>query len=194
MSENPFTKFNSWFLEAQKCSDIVDATAMNLATSDLAGRPSSRMVLLKNFTENGFVFYTNLESRKGGDLQKNQQAALCFYWAPLARQVRIEGTVAPVSIEEADAYFASRPRQSQIGAWASSQSQPIDENFDLTKAIAKYTLKFGTGEIPRPPHWSGFCLRPDRMEFWSEGAFRIHDRQLYKRESENQWSIAKLYP
>ncbi len=194
METNPFIKFQSWYEKAQNCTEIADASAMCLATADTNGLPSNRMVLLKGYGDDGFVFYTNLERRKCSELEQNPQAALCFYWASLARQIRIEGRTVPVSNDEADSYFGSRLRQSRIGAWASRQSQPIAQKNDLTKAIAKYSMKFAAGDIPRPPHWSGFTLVPERIEFWSEGAFRIHDRLQFTRQMGNNWSVQKLYP
>lgn len=194
MSINPFLQFEQWFEAAQTCSSISDATAMCLATASKDGYPSNRMVLLKSFDEKGFVFYTNLLSKKGGQLHENPQAALCFYWAPLDRQIRIEGTIESVSSEEADKYFASRPRDSKIGAWASKQSQKIQSSGDLVGRIAKFSAKFGLGDIPRPPHWSGFRLVPQFIEFWSNGAFRIHDREVFTLEGEGAWRVDKLYP
>ncbi len=166
---------------------------MTLATADSRGRPSARMVLLKGYDPNGFVFYTNLESRKGRDLAENPHAALLFHWKTLRRQVRVEGAVKPVEDTEADEYFASRPRGSRIGAWASSQSRPMEGMFELEKRVAEYTAKFGLGEIPRPPHWSGFRISPERIEFWKEGRFRLHERIVHIRNG-TDWTIERLFP
>jgi pyridoxamine 5'-phosphate oxidase len=151
------------------------------------------MVLLKGQDPRGFVFYTNLESRKGGELATNPQAALCFHWKTLQRSVRVEGEVEPVSAEEADAYYASRARGSRIGAWASRQSRPLEGRFALEKAVAEYTLKFGVGEIPRPPHWSGFRVLPRRIEFWRDMPFRLHERRVFHRDAAG-WREEMLYP
>jgi len=151
------------------------------------------MVLLKDVDPRGFVFYTNLESRKGVQLHENPRAGLCFHWKSLRRQVRVEGAVESVEPAEADAYFASRPRSSQIGAWASSQSRPLATRFELERRIAIYTAKFGLGAVPRPPHWSGFRVLPSRIEFWEERPFRLHDRLVYHR-AEAGWTTERLYP
>ena len=152
------------------------------------------MVLLKDVDARGFVFYTNLESRKGGELAANPFAALCFHWKTLQRSVRVEGAVEPVSAEEADAYYASRARGSRIGAWASRQSRPLEGRFALEKAVAEYTLKFGLGDIPRPAHWSGFRLVPDRMELWRDMPFRLHERRVFHRSPAQGWEMEMLYP
>jgi pyridoxamine 5'-phosphate oxidase len=151
------------------------------------------MVLLKGFDESGFVFYTNLESRKGGELAENPHVALLFHWKSLRRQVRIEGPAMPVGDEEADEYFASRPRGSRIGAWASDQSRPMEGMFVLERRVAEFTAKFGIGAIRRPPHWSGYRIAPERIEFWREGRFRLHEREVFIREGEN-WRIERLFP
>lgn len=166
---------------------------MALATADAAGRPSVRMVLLKGFDSQGFVFYTNLESQKGEELAANPRAALCFYWKSMQRQVRVEGTVSLVSDDEADAYFASRARDSQIGAWASQQSRVLTGRFELEKAIARYAAKYAIGRVPRPRQWSGFRLAPERFEFWQERPFRLHDRLVFARDGA-AWQTEKLYP
>ena len=157
--------------------------------------PSCRMVLLKGHDAGGFVFYTNYESRKGRQLLETPKAALLFHWKSLRRQVRVEGTVAPVSDEEADAYFASRPKQSQIGAWASQQSRPLKGRFELEKRVATFTAKYAVSQVPRPAYWSGFRLTPRLIEFWQDGAFRLHDRLVYSRSADGEaWSTERLYP
>lgn len=191
--ENPMTLFESWFAEA-RASEPNDPNAMALASVADDGMPSLRMVLLKDSDEQGFVFYTNFESRKGRQILAQQKAALLFHWKSLRRQVRIEGEVSQVSEEEADAYFASRPRSSQIGAWASQQSRPLESRFELEKRITKFAAKFSLGKVPRPPHWSGFRIAPALIEFWQDGAFRLHDRLVYYRESAGGWRTEKLYP
>lgn len=191
-TDDPIALFAGWYGEALNCG-LKNPTAMTLATADVSGRPSARMVLLKGFDERGFTFYTNFESRKGHELQANPHAALCFYWPPLDRQVRVEGTVAPVGAEAADAYFATRPRQAQIGAWASDQSRPLAGRFELEKRAAKFAAKYAVGKVPRPPVWSGFLVRPSRIEFWHEGAFRLHDRRLFSRTADG-WTSQRLFP
>lgn len=192
METDPFSLFGKWMAEAEK-NEPNDPNAMALATVDGQGRPSARMVLLKGWDEAGFVFYTNLESRKGGELAGNSHVALLFHWKSLKRQIRIEGDVVPVTAEEADAYFASRPRISQIGAWSSAQSRPLEGRFELEKRVAEYTAKFGLGEIPRPAHWSGFRVVPHAMEFWHDRPFRLHDRFAYGRDADG-WHARHLYP
>ncbi len=188
----PFDLFNSWF-DMAKESELNDPSAMNLATATPDGRPSSRMVLLKDFDTAGFVFYTNLESNKGKQLADNAHVALNFHWKSLRKQVRIEGEAAPVSDEEADAYFQSRPRGSRIGAWASDQSRPMEGMFVLERRVAEFTAKFHVGEVPRPPHWSGFRVDPQLIEFWSDGKFRLHERIVYHRDG-NAWTTERLFP
>lgn len=166
---------------------------MTLATCTPEGRPSARIVLLKGVDERGFVFYTNFEGRKGGELLANPFAALCFHWAPLETQIRIEGRVQEVTSEEADAYFASRARASRIGAWASEQSRPMMEEGDLERRVQEFTQKFEGHEVPRPGYWSGFRVIPDRIEFWTSGASRLHDRKVYTKNGDG-WKIQTLYP
>jgi pyridoxamine 5'-phosphate oxidase len=190
--QEPFETFNRWYTEA-RASEPRDANAMTLATAGREGRPSARMVLLKGADERGFVFYTNLTSRKGAELAVNPQAALCFHWKSLGRQVRVEGAVERVGDAEADAYFASRPRDSQIGAWASDQSQLLDDRADLERRVAEAAARFGEGPIPRPPHWSGFRVVPDLFEFWQDKPFRLHDRIFYRRKGPG-WDTGRLFP
>jgi pyridoxamine 5'-phosphate oxidase len=190
--QNPFEKFKVWYEEAHAAEDMADAVA--IATVDTQGRPSLRMVLLKDHGPDGFTFYTNLESRKGNELKKNSNVALCFHWKSLAKQIRIEGPAEAVSDEEADKYFASRARDSQIGAWASKQSQKMEGRFEFEARILKYTTKFGVGKISRPQFWSGFKVKPQRIEFWQDRKFRLHDRHAYILDHENNWEIETLYP
>ena len=190
--EEPFERFATWLAEAE-AREPNNPSAMSVATVDAHGRPSVRMLLLRGFDERGFVFYTNLDSRKGRELRERAYAALCFHWKSLDRQVRVEGRIEPVSSEEADAYFASRPKDSQIGAWASQQSQPLKTHFELESRVAKYGLLYGIGKVPRPPFWSGFRVVPDAIEFWEERPFRLHDRTLYKR-SDDGWTTTRLFP
>ncbi|WP_268894543.1 pyridoxamine 5'-phosphate oxidase [Rhodovarius lipocyclicus] len=192
MAEEPYALFAEWMAEAT-AAEPNDPNAMCLATCTPEGRPSARMVLLKGVDERGFVFYTNLESRKGQQLAANPFAALCFHWKSLHRSIRVEGRVEAVTAEEADAYYASRARGSRIGAWASKQSRPLEGRWALEKAVAEYTMKFGLGEIPRPPHWSGFRILPDRIEFWRDMPFRLHERKVFT-PAEGGWAIEALYP
>jgi pyridoxamine 5'-phosphate oxidase len=189
---DPFSLFDGWFAEAE-ASEPNDPNAMALATADADGLPNVRMVLLKEHGPDGFVFYTNFDSAKGRELTASGKAALLFHWKSLRRQVRVRGTVAEVAAAEADAYFASRDRGSRIGAWASQQSRPLESRFALEKAVASYTAKFGLGEIPRPPYWSGFRLAPTEIEFWQNGAFRLHDRVKFTRAGDG-WQKTRLYP
>ena len=187
--------FEALFAEAQAAGEP-DRTAMTVATVDAEGRPSARIVLLKAHDANGFVFYTHLDGRKGRELQGNPQAALLFHW-PKVRggvQVRIEGAVEVVSAAEADAYFASRPRGSQIGAWASRQSETLDARETFEARLARFEAEFEGREVPRPPRWSGFRLRPRVVEFWYAANFRLHERQLHERDADGRWTQRMLYP
>jgi pyridoxamine 5'-phosphate oxidase len=193
-AEQPLDLFNEWMKEAES-HEINDPNAVALATVDVDGLPDVRMVLLKGADEKGFVFYTNLGSAKGEQLKGNPKAAMCFHWKSLRRQVRVRGSVIPVSEEESDEYFATRPRLSRIGAWASRQSRPLESRFALEKAVAKYTAKFGVGKVPRPDFWSGFCLVPIEIEFWHDRPFRLHDRIVFRRKDDsNPWEKTRLYP
>ena len=190
---DPIALFKRWLAEAEACEGVEDATAMTLATADADGRPDARMVLLKHVDERGFVFYTNLGSPKAPQLQANPHAALCFYWMPLEKQVRISGPVVPVSDDEADAYYESRPRESKIGAWASKQSQALEKTLELERRVAKFALKHAVGKVPRPPFWSGFRVRHERIEFWIKRPFRLHERLEYVR-ADDGWTLRNLYP
>lgn len=190
----PFGLFTTWMAEAQK-SEPNDPNAMALASSDADGLPNVRMVLLKGLDERGFVFYTNTESQKGTELLGSMKAALLFHWKSLRRQIRVRGPVELVSDAEADAYFQSRPRDSRIGAWASQQSRPLESRFALEKAAAFHAAKYAIGEVPRPSHWTGFRIRPTYLEFWKDGAFRLHDRVVFRRpEPAGDWTRERLYP
>jgi len=194
--DDPFALFAAWMAEAEK-SEPNDPNAMTLATVSADGRPSARMVLLKGWDGGGFVFYTNLESRKGLDLAANPHVALLFHWKSLLRQVRIEGVAVPVSDVEADAYFASRPRLSRLGAWASDQSRVLPGRAILAGRVAALELRYAVGEIPRPPHWSGFRVRPVAFEFWQDMPFRLHDRTVFTADAAPEagaWRSVKLYP
>jgi pyridoxamine 5'-phosphate oxidase len=189
---DPLTLFETWLAAATK-SEPNDPTAMALATVDAAGMPDCRMVLLKAVDRGGFVFYTNTLSAKGLELAANPRAALTFYWKSLRRSVRVRGTVEAVSSGEADAYFATRPRGAQIGAWASDQSREAEGALALEKRVAAVGLKYGLGAIPRPPHWSGYRVTPGSIEFWSDRPFRLHERLLFEKAAEG-WRAKRLYP
>jgi pyridoxamine 5'-phosphate oxidase len=192
--EEPISLFEEWLKDAGK-TEPNDPNAMALASVDEEGLPNVRMVLLKSVDGRGFVFYTNFESQKGMELLSAQKAALCFHWKSLRRQVRIRGPVETVSEAEADAYFASRPRDSRIGAWASQQSRPLKARFELETAVAMYTARYAIGEVPRPPYWSGFRVRPVSIEFWHDRPFRLHDRVVFRRETpDGGWNKTRLYP
>jgi pyridoxamine 5'-phosphate oxidase len=188
----PYSLFGAWLADAEK-SEPNDPNAVALATVDPAGLPNVRMVLLKGFDERGFVFYTNFESQKGQEILSSHKAAMCFHWKSLRRQVRIRGDVEVVAEEEADAYYATRPRGSRIGAWASKQSRPLEGRFALEKAVAEYTARYAIGEIPRPSHWSGFRIKPVSLEFWHDRPFRLHDRMEFRQAGEG-WEKVRMYP
>ena len=193
--QNPLSRFNRLYAQALQVdrSILPEPNAMSLATVGMSGNPSVRIVLMKEVDERGFVFYTNLEGRKGRELRTHPVAAICFHWPPLEVQVRAEGSISLVSDDEADAYFATRARESQIGAWASIQSQPIEHANDLAARVEEYATKFNGSEIPRPPFWSGFRLLPEKIEFWRSRPGRLHERHLYTRSGES-WTMETLYP
>lgn len=190
--DDPFALFDAWFAEA-RASEPNDPNAMALATVDAQARPSARMVLLKGHGPDGFVFYTNREGRKAADLAANPQAALLFHWKSLRRQVRIEGAVTLASDAESDAYFASRSRDSRLGAWASDQSRPLDARETFEERFAETEARFEGGDVPRPPHWGGYRVAPSVMEFWQDRAYRLHERRLFTRTPEG-WTKGLLYP
>jgi pyridoxamine 5'-phosphate oxidase len=193
MARNPIDQFEKWFAEAVK-NKVSEPNAMHLSTATIDGKPSGRIMLLKGFDEKGFVFFTNYDSRKGKELKNNNFASLTFLWLELFQQVRIEGTVHPISVEESANYFNSRPRGSQISAWASSQSNIVSSRKDLENKIREIEIRFKNKPIPRPDNWGGFCLTPKSMEFWQGRANRLHDRIQYQLEQENIWSIHRLFP
>jgi len=191
-ANDPLALFTRWMDDA-KVSELNDPNAMSLATCTPDGRPSVRIVLLKRFNERGFAFYTNGESRKGHELRENQHAALCLHWKSRQRQVRIEGPISELPPEDVDAYFKRRHRMSQIGAWASHQSQPLASREELLKRTEEFEKKF-PGEVPRPPYWTGFLVKPETMEFWQEREYRLHDRFVFHAEAGGGWSKQRLYP
>ena len=193
MTSDPFALFDQWFAEA-RTAEVNDADAMALATADSSGQPSVRMVLLKGRGPGGFVFYTNLGSRKGGELAANPRAALAFHWKSLRRQVRIEGPVEPVAASEADASYQSRTRASQISAWASDQSRALDRRETMEARFADIARQYEGQPVPRPPHWAGFRVKPQQMEFWQDGAHRLHHRRLFVIDDAGGWSDGLLYP
>ncbi|RZA09464.1 MAG: pyridoxamine 5'-phosphate oxidase [Proteobacteria bacterium] len=194
LAKNPFQQFHDWFKEAEVGSGMKYPNSMSLATADKEGRPSVRIVLLKGLSAEGFVFYTNYESRKASQLEENAHAALCLFWDKLHRQVRVEGRVERVSRATSQEYFNTRPRLSRIGAWASHQSQPIGSRAELEKQVHEMEERFrGQEEIPVPEHWGGYVLHPTRLEFWQEGEFRLHDRFTYEKEGDG-WKVARLSP
>jgi pyridoxamine 5'-phosphate oxidase len=193
-ADEPMRLFAAWLADAT-VSEPRDPNAMTLATVDADGMPNARMVLLKGADAQGFVFYTNMGSQKGQELAASAKAALVFHWKSLNRQVRVRGPVENVSPEEADAYFATRPKQAQIGAWASKQSQPLESRMAFEKAVAINAAKYAIGNVPRPPNWSGYRIVPDQIEFWHDRPFRLHDRIVFKRAGAGQaWSKTRLYP
>ena len=193
-ADEPFALFEAWLNEAIK-SEPNDPNAMALATVDPDGLPDVRMVLMKGFDTEGFVFYSHIASQKGRELAANPKAALLFHWKSLRRQVRIRGNVTPVTDTEADAYFATRPKQAQIGAWASKQSEALESRFAFEQAIAKVAARYVIGEVPRPPGWSGWRITPSRIEFWHDRPFRLHDRIEFRRDAAGQkWSKTRMYP
>lgn len=194
LSPDPVVQFGRWFTEAEADPRIVFAEAVCLSTLGPGGTPEGRMVLLKHFDERGFVFYTNLESAKSHSLNAHPRAGMTFYWQPLGRQVRVRGAVETVLAAEADDYFASRPRGSRLGAWASDQSRVLASRAALEARLAAVELRHAGGEVPRPPHWSGYRIVPDTIEFWQEGAARLHDRFEYRRGGEGGWEVRRLYP
>jgi len=192
MSTDPFALFHDWYTEA-RTTELNDSNAMALATADADGHPSVRMVLLKGYDERGFVFYTNRESRKAGDLAANPHVALLFHWKSLRRQIRIEGPIGFASDAESDAYFASRSRDSQLGAWASDQSRPLDSRATFEARYAEVQARFEGQPVPRPPHWGGYRVTPERIEFWLDREHRLHERRVFTRAHDG-WSEGMLFP
>lgn len=192
-ADEPFALFAEWFAQAS-ASEPNDPNAMALATVDGDGLPDMRMVLMKDYDASGFVFYSHIASAKGRELAQNPKAALLFHWKSLRRQVRVRGPVTPVSATEADAYFATRPKQAQLGAWASKQSQSLESRFAFETAIAQQAIKYAIGDVPRPPGWSGWRIAAEQIEFWHDRPFRLHDRILFTRETSADWRKTRLYP
>ncbi len=192
-ADEPISLFQKWLAKAGE-TEPNDPNAMSLATVDGAGLPDVRIVLLKGLNEDGFVFYTNGESAKGRQLAETGQAALCFHWKSWKRQVRIRGAVAPVSVAQSDAYFAQRARGSRIGAWASDQSRPVATREAMVDNVEAVEARFADVDVPRPAHWHGWCVSPDAIEFWQDGAFRLHDRILFTRDNEGEWAKTRLFP
>jgi pyridoxamine 5'-phosphate oxidase len=193
-ADDPMRLFAAWLQDAT-ASEPRDPTAMTLATVDSDGMPNARMVLLKGVDQRGFVFYTNLDSQKGQELDAHPRGALVFHWKSLNRQIRVRGAVERVTDVEADAYFASRPKQAQIGAWASKQSKPLESRLAFEKAVALYAAKYALGAVPRPPNWSGYRIVPHSIEFWHDRPFRLHDRIEFRRETPDApWTKTRLYP
>lgn len=192
MTLNPLSIFDGWFAEARE-TELNDGNAMTIATADASGQPSARMVLLKGHGPDGFIFYTNQESRKAADIASNPKAAILFHWKSLRRQIRIEGALSVVSDDIADAYFATRNQDSQLGAWASDQSQPLDSRATFEARFEEVKARFEGQDVPRPPHWSGYRLTPDRFEFWQDREHRLHERRTFVRDGEN-WTEGMLYP
>jgi pyridoxamine 5'-phosphate oxidase len=194
LDADPFALFDTWFAEAES-REVNDPNAMAISTTGTDGLPNVRMVLLKDWDPDGFVFFTNTRSRKGQELGENMQAAAVLHWKSLRRQVRFRGPVESTTDDEADAYFATRARDSRIGAWASQQSQPLATRSDLEDAVARESARFGEGAVPRPPHWSGYRVRPVYLEFWTDRPFRLHDRLVFERDKpEADWQRCRLYP
>ena len=190
---DPIELFQQWLDEARR-SEPNDPSAMTLATVDASGAPAARMMLLKDADQAGFVFYTNIDSRKGRELDATRQASLAFHWKSLRRQVRVDGTVERVGDDEADEYFATRPRGSQIGAWASDQSRPLESQAELERRVARFAARYAAGEIPRPPFWTGYRVAPQAIEFWRDRPFRLHERLLYEHAPDGGWTRRRLYP
>ena len=194
LKKSPYEQFALWFSEIEKTNSLKYPNAMSLSTIDEAENPDTRIVLLKHYSESGFVFFTNSTSTKGKALAKTPKASLTFYWDALERQVRIQGEVITASSSESDEYFQSRPRESQIGAWASLQSQELDSRATLEKRFEEFSKKYEGTPIPRPPHWHGYRVTPKKIEFWQAQAFRLHDRFVYTLTNDNSWNIRRLYP